>query len=173
MSLIGKNKELYFVTFSLSKRTIPNGVEITVVEAISTMKLIPITPKIKKAPIFGNVSLTPLSKKGRKKIKAKTEKSPVLITGTKMLASIKPTILSLFLNNLKTKPATKPANVHFNKQAKMVPIGLIGINKAKVDGENKTMMPLKKPNTAPDNGPYNTAARTTAMRDKLKLTGPI
>ena len=71
------------------------------------------------------------------------------------------------------KPATKPANVHFNKQAKTVPTGLIGINKPNVDGENKTIMPLKKPNTAPDNGPYKTAAKTTATSDKLKLTGPI
>ena len=97
---------------------------------------------------------------------------PVLITGTKMLTSIKPTMLFLFLNNLKTKPAMRPANVHFNKQARTVPIGLIGMNKAIVDGEKRTMIPLKKPRIAPDNGPYKTAAKTMATSERLILTGP-
>ena len=93
-----KNKDIYFATFSLFKRIIPRGTDITVVDTISTIKLIPITPKTKNAPMFGNVSLTPLSKKGRKNNKQTTEKIPVLIMGTKMLAIINPIRLFLFLN---------------------------------------------------------------------------
>ena len=48
-----KNKEIYFALFSLFKRIAPTGVETTVVETISIRKLIPMTPKIKKAPMFG------------------------------------------------------------------------------------------------------------------------
>ena len=168
-----KNKDIYFATFSLFKRIIPTGVEMIVVEAISTKKLMPITPKIKNAPMFGNCSPTPLSKKGRKKTRAEPEKIPVLMTGTKILASIKPIRLFLFLNSLKTKPATKPAIVHLDKQAKMVPNKLKGINMAIVLGDINTMRPLKNPSTAPDNGPYKTAAKTTVTNDKLILTGPI
>ena len=65
-----------------------------------------------------------------------------------------------------------PATVHLSKHAMTVPMGLIGINNAIVDGENKTIMPLKKPRIAPDNGPYKTAAKTIATSDKLMLTGP-
>ena len=65
-----------------------------------------------------------------------------------------------------------PATVHLSKHAITVPMGLIGINNAIVDGENKTIMPLKKPSTPPDNGPYNTAAKTMATSDRLILTGP-
>ena len=168
-----KNKDIYFATFSLFKRIIPTGVESATVEMISTIKLMPITPKIKKAPMFGNVSLTPLSKKGRKNNKQTTEKIPVLITGTKILAIINPMRLFLFLNNLNTNPATKPAIVHFNKQAITVPTGLIGMKIAIVEGESKTIKPLKNPITAPDNGPYNTAPKTTVTSDRLILTGPI
>ena len=170
---IGKNKDIYFVTFSLFKRIIPSGIHMTAVEMISTIKLIPITPKIKKAPMFGNASLTPLSKKGRKNNKQTIEKMPVLMIGTKRLAIIKPIRLFLFLNNLKSKPATRPAIVHFNKHAITVPIGLIGIKIAIVDGDNKTIRPLKNPSTAPDKGPYKTAPKTTVTSDKLILTGPI
>ena len=168
-----KNKDIYFATFSLFKRIIPRGTDITVVDTISTIKFIPITPKIKNAPMFGNVSLTPLSRKGRKNNKQTTEKIPVLMTGTKILAIIKPTKLFLFLNNLNNNPATKPAIVHFNKQAITVPTGLIGMKIAIVEGESKTIKPLKKPSTAPDNGPYSTAPKTTVTSDKLILTGPI
>ena len=65
-----------------------------------------------------------------------------------------------------------PAIVHLSKHAITVPMVLIGINNAIVDGENKTIMPLKKPSTAPDNGPYKIAAKTIATSDKLMLTGP-
>ena len=106
-----------------------------------------------------------------KKIKQTTEKMPVLMTGTKTLEVTKPATF-LVLNNLNTKPATKPAIVHFNKQAITVPTGLYCINKPIVDGENSVIMPLKKPNTAPENGPYNTAAKTMATNEMLILTGP-
>ena len=130
-------------------------------------------PKIKKAPIFGNCSPTPLSKKERKNNKLKTENKPVLTTGTVMLARIKPTTLFLFFNSLKIKPAHKPANVVLSKQVTIVPKGLIGMNIAKVEGENKAIKPLKKPNIAPDKGPYNTAAKTIVTSDRLIFTGPI
>ena len=129
-------------------------------------------PKIKKAPIFGNCSPTPLSKKGRKKIKQNTENKPVLTTGTVMLDKIRPSISFLFLNNLNNNPASKPATVVFNKQARIVPTGLIGIKMAKVEGENNAIKPLKKPNIAPDKGPYNTAAKTIVTSDRLIFTGP-
>ena len=129
-------------------------------------------PKMRKAPMFGKVSPTPLSKKGRKKIKQNTENKPVLTIGTIKLARIKPTKLFLFLNNLNNKPANRPANVVFNKQAKIVPTGLIGIKIANVEGDNSAIKPLKKPSIAPDIAPYKTAAMTIVISDKLMLTGP-
>ena len=150
----------------------PVGVDIATVEMISKMKLIPMTPNIKKAPTFGKVSLTPLCKNGWKNSNAETTNIPVLIIGTNKEASINPTTRCLFFNKLKTKPAIKPASVVFNKQVTIVPATLMGIKMAKVDGENKTITPLKKPNIAPDNGPYNTAAMTIVTSDKLILTGP-
>ena len=59
-----------------------------------------------------------------------------------------------------------------SKHATTVPKGLTGINSAIVDGENKITMPQKKPNIAPDKGPYRTAASTIATKDRLMLTGP-
>ena len=129
-------------------------------------------PKMRKAPMFGKFSPTPLSKKGRKNIKQNTENNPVLTIGTRRLARIKPTRLFLFLNNLNNKPANKPANVVFNKHANIVPTGLIGIKMAKVEGDNNAIKPLKKPNIAPEIAPYKTAAMTIVIRDKLILTGP-
>ena len=127
---------------------------------------------MRNAPILGNASPTPLSKKGRKNNRLKAEKSPVFTIGTAKLERTKPTTLFLFLNNLKMKPAAKPARVVFNRQVMTVPSGLIGINIAIVDGDNKTINPLKKPNIAPDKGPYNTAAITIVTSDKLMFTGP-
>ena len=97
----------------------------------------------------------------------------VLITGTKKLETSKPTILFLFLNALNTKPATRPATVVLSKQASTVPIGLSGMKIAKVDGESKAIKPLKKPTTAPEKGPHITAAKTMAIKDRLRLTGPM
>ena len=96
----------------------------------------------------------------------------VLITGTKKLDTKSPIILFLFLKALNTKPATKPAIVVLSKHASTVPTGLSGIKIAKVDGESKAIKPLKKPTTAPDNGPHNAAANTIVIKDKLILTGP-
>ena len=89
-----------------------------------------------------------------------------------MLAMMIPTSWLLFLNSLNTKPAIKPASVVLSKHAITVPMGLTGINIASVDGENKTTTPQKKPNIAPDKGPYRTAAKTIATNDRLILTGP-
>ena len=136
------------------------------------MKFQPMTPKMRNAPMFGKPFSTPLSKKGRKKIKANTENKPVLTIGTIKLAMIRPIRLFLFLNNLKRRPAHKPANVVFNKHARTVPKGLIGMNSPRVDGESNAIKPLKKPNIAPDKGPYNTAAKTIVINDRLILTGP-
>ena len=69
-------------------------------------------------------------------------------------------------------PANKPASVVFNKHAKTVPAGLIGIKIARVDGESKAIKPLKKPTTAPESGPHIIAANTIVTKDKLILTGP-
>lgn len=129
-------------------------------------------PKMRNAPILGKASPTPLSKKGRKKIKQNTENKPVLTIGTIMLAKINPTKLFLFLNNLKTNPARKPAIVVFNKQARIVPSGLIGIKIVNVEGDKRAIRPLKKPNIAPDKGPYNAAAKTIVTSDRLIFTGP-
>lgn len=144
----------------------------TVVVAISIKKFHPTKPTIKKViispkedPPDKSISI------GLKNTKQHNAKMPVFIRGTSMLAITIPSAF-LFSNNLKINPATKPAIVHFNKQAMTVPIGLYGINRASVDGENKIMMPLKKPSTAPDNGPYNTAAKTIATKAILILTGP-
>ena len=131
----------------------PTSVEITTVVMISKIKLIPITPKMKKAPMLGKVSLTPLSKNGLKNIKQNIVNIPVLITGTKILATTKPKIAFFFLNKENTKPATSPAIVVFVKHARTVPRGLIGIKMANVEGENRAITPLKKPSIAPDIGP--------------------
>ena len=112
------------------------------------------------------------SKIGRKNINAKIIKIAVLITGTKKLESNKAPALVFFFNKLKIKPATIPATVHFNKHASTVPTGLIGMNIAKVDGENKAIIPLKKPTIAPEIGPHIAAAKTMVTSDKLILTGP-
>ncbi len=151
---------------------IPTDVDKITVVAISKRKLIPITPKIRKAPIFGKESLTPLSKNGRKNTRLHVAKIAVLIIGTSALDNSKAITLFLFFNPWKTKPATKPAIVVFNKHARTVPIGLIGINNANVEGESNAIKPLKKPTTAPDNGPQMTPAKTIVINDKLILTGP-
>ena len=98
---------------------------------------------------------------------------PVLIIGTNRLETIRPTILFFFFNRLKTKPDTNPARVHLSKHASTVPTGLTGMKIAIVDGDNKAMMPLKKPTIAPDAGPASTAAKTMATSEMLMLTGPI
>ena len=96
----------------------------------------------------------------------------VLITGTKKLDNNKPATLCFFLSALNIKPATKPATVHFNRQASTVPMGLMGMNIANVDGENNAITPLKKPTTAPERGPHIAAAKTIVTKERLILTGP-
>ena len=150
----------------------PAAVDRTTVVAISNKKLTPTTPKMRNAPALGNCSLTPLSKKGRKNNKQKMIKMPVLITGTKKLDVNNAATLLFFLRALNMSPVTRPATVHFNKHAKTVPIGLIGIKMAKVEGENKAITPLKKPTTAPDRGPQIAAAKTIVIKERLILTGP-
>ena len=145
----------------------------TVVVPISRRKFQPMTPKIKKAPMFGNCVPTPLSKNERKKMRQPMQKVPVLTTGTDMLAKISPKRRFFFLKSLNIKPAATPANVHFNKHTTTVPTGLMGINNAIVDGDNKAIIPLKKPNIAPDTGPHKTPAKTTATNERLILAGPI
>ena len=131
------------------------------------------TPKIKAVPMFAKFpSAITLSKKGVKKINEKMQNIPVLTIGTRTLAMIRPRILFLFLSKLYTKPAINPASVHLSKHTMTVATGLSGIKIAKVDGENKVISPLKKPNTAPDNGPHNTAAITMATKEILMLTRP-
>ena len=130
-------------------------------------------PTSRKVIILANDSSpAPPAKIGLKKSKHIAEKIPVLITGTKILAKIMPSNWFLFLSALNTKPASKPASVVLSRHAMTVPTGLTGINTAIVEGENKTIMPQKKPNIAPDNGPYNTAASIIATNDRLMLTGP-
>lgn len=145
--------------------------KVTVV-MISNMKFQPITPKMKKAPILGNASPTPLSRNGLKKMKQKAENIPVLSIGTVTLARTRPNVWLFFFNKENTKPATRPATVVLTKQARTVPIGLIGIKMASVDGEKSAIKPLKKPSIAPDRGPYRTAPITMVVNDKLILTGP-
>ena len=99
-------------------------------------------------------------------------KIPVLMIGTNKLETIKPKVLFFFFNKLKTSPLTKPARVHFSKQASTVPTTLTGMKTAIVDGDNKAMMPLKKPTMAPETGPASTAAKTIAINEMLMLTGP-
>ena len=127
---------------------------------------------MRKAPMFGYVSPIPLSRKGRKKIKQNIVKMAVLTIGTKALENNKAKPLFFFLIALKTKPATKPATVVLSKHARTVPIGLIGMKIANVEGDNKAIAPLKKPTTAPLNGPHIAAANTIVIKDKLILTGP-
>ncbi len=153
-------------------KAVPTVVDKTVVVPISTKKLTPMIPKIRTAQMFGKSVETLLSKKDRKNNKQNMVNIPVLIIGTRILASNNPKILLLFLRALNTKPATKPAIVVFKRQASTVPTGLIGINIARVDGENSAITPLKKPTTAPENGPHITAAKTMAIKDRLRLTGP-
>ena len=101
-----------------------------------------------------------------------TQNKPVLTIGTKKEATTPPTIL-FFLNNLKTKPATTPAMVHFNKQVRIVPQTEIGTNNAWVLGDNKTRTPLQNPKNPPTIGPYNIAPTAIGINDKLIETGPI
>ena len=168
--LFYKRKKLSYD--SLSRITKPTAVDKTTVVMISKTKFQPTTPKIRKAPIFGNVSPTPLSKNGLKKMRQNTTNIAVLMTGTKKLDTSKPASLCFFLSALNTRPATMPATVHFNKQARTVPTGLIGMKIANVEGENKAIMPLKKPTTAPESGPHIAAANTIVIKDKLMFTGP-
>ena len=139
---------------------------------ISKMKFHPIRPKIRNAPMLGNVSLTPLSRNGRKKIKQHATKIPVFIIGTNKLMTTKAKIVFFFCKSGKMKPATRPAIVHLLKQAMTVPTGLIGIKIANVDGENSAIMPLKKPTIAPEIGPPNAAAKTIVTSERLMFTGP-
>ena len=145
----------------------------TPVETSSIRKFQPINPTKRNIQMFGKAPLeTLLSRIGRKNIKQKIIKIPVLIIGTNKLETMRPRILFFFLRSLKTKPEIKPASVHFNKQARTVPTGLTGMNTAIVDGDNNAMMPLKKPIIAPEIGPHIAAANTTATREILILTGP-
>ena len=152
--------------------TKPTAVDKTTVVMISKMKFQPITPKMRKAPMFGKVSPTPLSKNGLKKRRQNITKIVVFMTGTKKLDNNNPVNLCFFLSALNTIPATIPATVHFNKHANTVPTGLIGMKIANVDGENSAITPLKKPTTAPESGPHIAAANTMVIKDKLILTGP-
>ena len=148
------------------------GANITV-EINSKTKFQPITPNIKKAPIFGKASLIPLCKNGWKKIKAPMANSPVLIIGTIALAIMSANNSLFFLNSLYNKLATMPATVHLIKQTITVPYGLIGIKMAKVDGDKRAIKPLKKPRIAADIGPHKTAAKTMVINDKFMFTRPI
>lgn len=150
----------------------PVIVDKTTVVIISKIKFMPITPKIKKAPMLGNDSLTPLSRNGLKNIKLKPANIPVLITGTSTLAKTRPTYGFFFFIKENTKPAIKPAAVVFNKHVRTVPTGLKGMKSAKVEGEKRAIRPLKKPSIAPEIGPYSIAAITIVVKDKLILTGP-
>ena len=159
--------------FSFLKTTPPTIGDITPVETSSIKKFQPMKPTNKKTQIFGKAPLVTLASKiGRKKIRAMIMKIPVLIIGTNKLAIIKARIVFFFLIALNAKPDTKPASVHFKRQASIVPTRLTGMKTAIVDGDNKAMIPLKKPTIAPDNGQPNTAARTTATKEMLMLTGP-
>ena len=75
------------------------GAKITV-ETHSKTKFQPLTPKIKKAPILGKASPTPLCKNGWKKINAPMANKPVLIIGTNALAVTSATNSFLLLSNL-------------------------------------------------------------------------
>lgn len=66
-----------------------------------------------------------------------------------------------------------PARVHFNKHTITVPTGDIGMKKPIVDGDNKAIMPLKKPNIAADMGPPTKPAMTTGTNERLMFAGPI
>lgn len=151
----------------------PKILDTTIVVMISKTKFQPITPKIKKAPMFGYISPIPASKKGRKIIKLVNEKIPVLMIGTRMLIKIRAKYLFFFFNRLKTKPAINPAIPVFNKQTNTVPRGLSGINMANVSGDKRVIKPLKKPRTAPENGPNIAAAITIVTSEIFKLIGPM
>ena len=153
--------------------TRPRIVETTTVVNISIKKFQPMNPTIRNVIILANDSSpAPPAKIGLKKIKQIAEKRPVLIMGTRILAKIIPSNWFLFFSALYMKPATRPASVVLSRHAATVPKGLTGINIAIVDGENKTITPQKKPNIAPDKGPYKTAASTMATNERLILTGP-
>ena len=153
--------------------TRPSIVDRITVAAISIKKFQPIKPTNMKPIIAPNDSLpAPPTSMGRKNTSVKTQKINVFMTGTITPARMIPSSWFLSLKSLNRKPATKPAIVHLHKQAITVPAGLTGMNIASVEGENKAMMPLKKPTIAPDNGPYNTAAKTIATSEILILTGP-
>ena len=107
-----------------------------------------------------------------KKIKAKIANIPVLITGTMIEATIVPAISFLFLNSFITKPATTPATVVFNIQARIVPTGLTEKKKEIVLGENKVKIPETSPRNPPTNGPYNTAPKAITIKEKLRLAKP-
>ena len=153
--------------------TVPIIGDKTPVEASSIRKFQPINPTIKNIQIFRKAPLvTLLSKIGRKKIRAKIMKIPVLMIGTNKLEATNASVWFFFFNKLKTSPHTKPARVHFSKQASTVPTTLTGMKTAIVDGDNKAIMPLKKPTIAPEIGPAITAAKTIATNETLMLTGP-
>ena len=81
--LFYKRKKLSYD--SLSRITKPTAVDKTTVVMISKMKFQPTTPKMRKAPVFGKASPTPLSKNGLKKRRQNITKIVVLMTGTKKL----------------------------------------------------------------------------------------
>lgn len=137
---------------------------------ISKMKFHPTTPRMRKRKILSYPEPYS-SKKERKIVKQATQNKPVLMIGTKKEAITPPRIL-FFLNNLKTKPATTPATVHFNKQVKIVPQTEMDMNNDKVAGASKTNKPLHNPKNPPTRGPYNIAPTAIGIRDKLIETGP-
>ena len=136
------------------------------------MKFQPITPKNKAANILANPIETTLFRNGLKNNKLPIANKPVLTIGNNIDAIIAPKVSFLFLNNLKTKPETNPAKEDFKMHKKIVAIGFIGINMARVDGEKTTAIPLTAPRKKPANGPYKIAPIAIGIRHKFMLTGP-
>ena len=97
----------------------------------------------------------------------------MLTAGTMTLAAIKPTSEFFFLIILKIKPANAPANVHLSRHTRIVAGRLTGMKKAIVECEKRAIIPLKKPNIAPDIGPHNTAAKTTGTSEILIFASPM
>ena len=112
------------------------------------------------------------AKRGLKNIMVNIAKIPVFNTGTISDAKIEDSKSCLLFNNLETIPATIPAIVVFNKQAKTVPTGLIVKNTDIVLGENKVKIPEINPSKPPTIGPYNIAPKAIKIKEKFKLANP-
>ena len=142
----------------------------TIVVGNSMTKFQPIKPRMTK-PNAPNTSLPSAKSISLKKIKQPSANKPVLIIGTSAAAIGVATCL--FLIARYTSEDTTPAIVHFSKHTSAVPKGDNGMKYAIVDGDNKAMMPLKKPNIAADMGPPTIPAITTGTKERLMFAGPI